>query len=344
MAWQLANQHLADFDRLKARSQTESKPMVLWGWKRDQLASNTRQPESRTVYFSADLTRHGPVVAIDRAFFFLENRATHQHIASLKSQNHQASTWVDRHYPGYSRFRLKLGRPTTYDLATIRRRLQGRPRLSIPPPQLVSESGSFDLSPLAPFALCVGSGLSAESGLPLLGSIHNLFAVDNFTTQELVFGANDPLPQSLATDQDRQFNRFCDFTIKAITAQPSPSHHLIAQLYRQGVIKQIFTDNMDDILAKVNVSYARTRLSIFPDRFPAQFDPGVKSLLVVGVAVDRRDVIKQARRKGLKIIAVNPVYGVAPYSRNMDYLRPGDIFFKTTAKITLPKIIQATGF
>jgi hypothetical protein len=77
---------------------------------------------------------------------------------------------------------------------------------------------------------------------------------------------------------------------------------------------------------------------------PVEFDPEAKALLVVGVAVDRRDVIKQARRKGLKIIAINPVFGVAPHSRNMDYLCKGDIFFRREAGKALPKIISASGF
>ena len=90
--------------------------------------------------------------------------------------------------------------------------------------------------------------------------------------------------------------------------------------------------------------YVRTRLSIFPDRFPAHFNQDVNSLLVVGVAVDRRDVIKQARAAGLKIIAINPVFEVAPHSRNMDYLKGGDIFYQRTAQEALPKIVSASGF
>ncbi len=101
---------------------------------------------------------------------------------------------------------------------------------------------------------------------------------------------------------------------------------------------------MDNILDKVNVAYTKTRQGIFPDRYTVKFDENVKALLIVGVAVDRRDVIKQARAAGLKIISINPVFGVAPHSRNMDYLTRGDLFFRERACEALPKIISASRF
>jgi hypothetical protein len=328
--------------------------MVLWGWKRDEIVDGVKTPNSRTVYFSSDLKQHNGEVSIERAFFFLETRAKTEEIEILKKQIGEprflstypmdVSVWSDPDYEGYSRLKFSIGTPSSYDLASIDRRLKGKPRISIPAPKLVPESHSYDLSKYAPFALCVGSGLSAESGLPLLGSIHDLFEVDNMASGKLIFGAADTIPKRLVTDVDYEFTKFCQFTIDAIKAQPSDSHKIIADLYQKGIVKQVFTDNMDDILGKVNVPYTKTRLSIFPDRYPVIFDPQVKSLLIVGVAVDRRDVIKQARARGLKIISINPVFGVAPHSRNMDYLSKGDILFKDTAKNVLPKIIKASAF
>ncbi len=345
--WILSNEEVASFQRLKDAREQKGKPMVLWGWKRDRIDQGVRLPESRTVYFSADLTEDRGEVGLKRAFFFLETRAQEEEIEVLKSRIGKSETITyssDRKYPGYSRMRMIVGEPTNYDLQSVARRLKGKPRLVIDPPRLVPDSNNFDISSFAPFALCAGSGLSAESGLALLGSIHCLFEVDNNQTGELVFGAKDTLPEKINSDPEGQFRQFCQFTVDAVKATPSPSHHLIAKLYEQGVISEAFTDNMDDILSKVNVPYTETRLSIFPDRFPVQFDPDVKGLLAVGVAVDRRDVIKQARKAGLKIIAINPVMSVAPHSRNMDYLRNGDLFFRETASTALPKIIQESGF
>lgn len=341
--WVLSQDEITAFNRVKQQSLEESKPMVLWGWKRDKIMNGVRQPESRTVYFSADLQEQHRVVSIERAFFFLDTRAKSQEIDVLKKRiNDNYHLVLKSDDPNW--LRMAFGEPTDYDLATVDRRLKGKPRISIDPPRLVPESDNYDLSSLAPFDLCVGSGLSAESGLPLLGTIHDLFEVDNRATGELVFGAADNLPQRIASNPEAEFTKFCQFTIDAIKAQPSDSHRAIADLYQKGIIKEVFTDNMDDILDKVGVPYTKTRLSIFPDRYPAKFNPEAKALLVVGVAVDRRDVIKQARRAGLKIISINPVLGVAPHSRNMDYLYDGDIFFKQTAHEALPKIVAVSGF
>lgn len=350
----LSNDEVVHFHRLKERALRDGKPMVLWGWKRDKIAGGAHAPESRTVYFSADLSEEGGKVGIERAFFFLETRAKREEIEvlekhvgakrSISRYQMDVSTSDTPSYSGYAKLRMRVGEPSRYDLATIERRRKGKPRISIPSPRLVAECGNYDLSSFAPFVLCVGSGLSSESGLPLLGEIHNLFEVDNMATGELVFGASDTLPARIVANVDWEFASFCQFTIDAVKAEPSDSHRMIADLYQKGIVRQVFTDNMDDIFKKVNVPYTRTRLSIFPDRFPVAFDSGVKSLLVIGVAVDRRDVIKQGRAAGLNIIAINPVFGVAPHSRNMDYLCRGDIFFRQRAREALPKIAEASGF
>ncbi len=343
------------FLEIARKRKLENKPQVLWGWKRDKVVDRVRYPESRSVYFSADLDLNNEeVLFIKRQYFFLDTRAKANEIEFLKNEieknkkanpyDMQVASWQERRHPGYSRLCIEVGEAVEYDKKIVARRLKGKPRLFIEPPKLVPESQEYDISEYAPFAVCVGSGLSAESGLPLLGAIHSLFEVDNLKTGELVFGAEDGLPVRIATNAKGEFRRFCEFNVEALKTKPSKSHHLLADLWQKGLVKQIFTDNMDDLLAKINMPYTQTRLSIFPDRYPAKFDPEAKTLLVVGVAVDRRDVIKQARYAGLKIIAVNPVFGVAPHSRNMDYLCKGDIFFRKEVREALPKIISASGF
>ncbi len=352
--WVLSPREEFYFDRLKERCLREGRPMVIWGWKRDKVVDHKRQPESRTVYFTADFKKSRGCLAIERGYFFLETRAKVNEIENLRqrvqksfrydSWNKNVLFWPDRRFPGYARMRITIGEPTPYDISTLKRRLSGKPRLFIPEPQLVPECTDYNLSRFAPFALCAGSGLSSEAGLPLLGTIHNLFEVDNPQTGELVFGQEDHLPERVVNQTDKEFIRFCEFSIEVLRACPSDSHYRLAELCRKGIIRQVFTDNMDDLFDKVGISFIPTRLSIFPDRYSVRFDQEVKSLLIIGVAVDRRLVIRQARRSGLKIISINPVLGVAPHSRNMDYLRPGDLLFKEPANQALPKIIRDSGF
>lgn len=378
--WRLTEEEARFFTQISNENKKEGKPQVLWGWKRDLVVNKEVLPESRTVYFSADLGLDAKnTLFIKQAYFFLSSRAKEDEITALakvigaslsasdirlpstssgpeftegssvealKISNtlgeYRLTTNVSPEpgYSGFLRLTIAIGKPTQYDTKAVNRLLWRRPRFIIEPPRIIPQWQSFDISSFAPFSLYCGSGLSTESGLPLLGTIHSMFHVDDPDANEFIFGAKDQLPTQLVQDVDDVFKTFCQFTVDAIHTKPSPSHEIIADFYRKGVIKQVFTDNMDHILRKVGVPYTQTRVSIFPDRFPVKFDPSVRTLLVIGVAVDRREVIKQARGRRIRIIAINPVLGVAPHSRNIDYLVRGDIFFKGTAGEILPKMAE----
>lgn len=348
MSWILDSNNLEFYKKLK--QEEKENPDVLWGWKRDLVNNGKKYPESRTVYFSADflIDPKKEALSIQRAFLYLNTKAKQEEIHHLKNiigksrkiggYDLMVHLKKEKKHIGFARLILGLGTPIDYDVKTVIRLNKRKPRLKIDPPKLISESKTYDISKYAPFALYLGSGLSSESGLPLLGAIHKIFEVDDLNSKEFIFGAKDNLPLRIIKNVEGEFRKFCQFNIDALKVQPSGSHEIIKKLWDKGLVKQVFTDNLDHILKKVNVSYTQTRLSIFPDRFKAKFDPKVKSLLIIGIAVDRRQVIKQARRKGLKIIAINPVMDVAPYSRNIDYLYKRDIFFKGRAKDVLPKI------
>lgn len=353
--WSLNQQETNFFKEIALQKKKQGKPQVLWGWKRDWVEDKKRYPESRTVIFSADLgLDNHQTLFIKRAYFFLESRARTQEIKELvntvgRSRNlsgyrMKVRYWQDYYNRGYHHLRIQIGQPTGYDLKTVKRRLKGKPRQSIKPIKLIPSATNFDISKHTYICLYAGSGLSAESGLPLLGTIHDVFGVDDQQKGRLIFGSEDKLPQRLIKDVKREFAKYCQFNVDALKAKPSESHFLLQKLWQKKIIKQVFTDNVDDIFQKIKVPYTQTRLSIFPDRYPVTFHRGIKSLLVIGVSVDRREVIKQARRKGLKIIVINPVMGVAPYSRNIDYLYKGDLFFKGKAENILPKIIKYSRF
>lgn len=309
----------------------------IWGWKRDLVKDGKQYPPSRTIYFNG-------------SYFYLSSRSALKEIASLYKQigksrkigQFQLKSCIksEPRYPGFARLVIEIGSPSKEDRQIVRRLLKRKPRLKIEPPKVILESSSFDISQYTPFVLYAGSGLSTESGLPLLGEVHQTFYVDDLEKGEFIFGIKDPLPKKLAQDISKVFALFDKFNHQAKLAKPSASHQIIKTLYQKGMIKQVLTDNMDDIFQKLGIPYTPTRLSIFPDRFPIVFDKTIKALLVIGVAVDRREVIKQARIQGLKIIAINPVLKVAPKSRNIDYLNDGDIFFKAKAREILPKIVS----
>lgn len=339
--WKLTQEEQKHFLKIDQEKQKNGQPHVLWGWKRDKVDNGKCFPESRTIYFSADLGLEKDRLFIKRYYFYLSLRASKEEIRELgKRIENEDQVKVrrqkDKRNYNYERLIIELGEPTGYDLKSVRRLLKRKPRLKIPPPKVIPESEDYDLSSYAPLAIYCGSGLSAESGLPLLGSIHEIFDVDR-ESGEMVFGKRDQLIERIIKNPENEIKKFCQFNVDAICVKPSSSHEIIAQLWQKGLIKQVLTDNLDHLLTKANVSFTQTRLNIFPDRFRVKFDPEIKALLVIGIAVDRRQVIRQARQQGLKVIVINPLYDVAPQSRNMDYLYFRDIFFKGKASEILPK-------
>jgi len=89
----------------------------------------------------------------------------------------------------------------------------------------------LDLADLAPIAAYVGSGLSYESSLPTLASVHETFGVDRIGAEQFTFGASDPIPQQLANSVTETFGRFIEFHVLAATALPAWSHKQLANLY-----------------------------------------------------------------------------------------------------------------
>ena len=85
------------------------------------------------------------------------------------------------------------------------------------------------------------------------------------------------------------------------------------------------------MVARCGVGYDRVRGSgVFNERHEVDF--GSPRLIVVGVAADRRQIIRQARARGLDVIVVNPCKKVSPNVTQLDYLRFNDIFFKCEAQ------------
>lgn len=311
---------------------------VLWGWKRDS------GPEQRTIVFGASLSldvNTPEVIRLKDWFFFYRSRSQAQEISQIF--NLLASDKVTKEI-GHAVVR-KCGR-TKLDIVElsggpgliptwplIKRLLNRRPRRSIPtgafPPPTAT---SLNLRNIGPIAAYVGSGLSYESGIPTLAAVHETFGVDRIDDDSFTFGTKDPIPRQLAESVTDTFSRFTQFHLLSAVANPSWSHRQLAALYGRGLVTRILTDNVDNLLAKLDVPFTRTRgIGIFNDKFPVQFDRNEKTLLVIGVAADRRLIIRQARQQGLKIVVVNPEEPVSPRSQSLSYLQRRDRWYRNTA-------------
>ncbi|MBW8812122.1 MAG: hypothetical protein JF588_01745 [Caulobacterales bacterium] len=316
---------------------------LIWGWKRDVGSA------FRAVYFGGELGHRGDEVLLARWYLFYRHRADARAIRCIADRLAQASELtayvtclkVTALPDGRADLRLELGAPTTADRDRVRRLQLRRPRRRLPDIVLPQPLPLALASTTLPADIYVGSGLSYEAGLPTLCDMHLAFGVDNSTCTQFAVGEEDDLPARLADDLEGCVGAFCSVHFGALRAAPSVAMRHIADLHASGAIRKVFTDNVDNLLSKVNVPFERTRGSgVFNEVYPAVFES--PRLLVVGVAADRRSVVKQARAAGLKVITVNPCEKVAPMVRHLDYVRPDDPFFQTTAEIFFDSLVETS--
>jgi hypothetical protein len=148
---------------------------------------------------------------------------------------------------------------------------------------------------------------------------------DGFTV-----GARDRLLRRLAERGLDQLAQFCEVHKMALFAEPTPAMKAIARLVADGKVREVFTDNVDNLLSKTGVQYKRVRGSgVFNERYNGEFSS--PRLIVIGVAADRRQVIRQARSCGVNVVVVNPCKKVSPNVMHLEYVRNDDLFFKCDA-------------
>lgn len=310
---------------------------VRWGWKRDD-GSN-----SRLVFYSGWLARRNKSIAVSEQYLLYVHKTTHdvahgiaevleRHRARIEKTLGQMSITVRAAGNGYTIVEASAGRVSPRDQELTRKLRRRRPRQSIGAVPKIKPASIINLDRLLPADLYIGSGLSYEAGLPTLCDMHQTFCVDNASGTGFAHGLEDRLPTKLARAPKELVARFCQVHMGALMAEPTRAMALIARLHTAGQINQVFTDNVDNLIAKTAVPFTRTRGSgVLNERY----DVTLRSprLIVIGVAADRREVIAQARAQHRKVIVVNPCAKVAPHVRHLTYLREGDLFLKTTADI-----------
>jgi hypothetical protein len=310
---------------------------VLWGWKRD------KDRHSRIVYYSAKIIQTPKGIAATNHFFFYKHRTVETDAEYLYGQLQNGYSQLSNligecqmslsstKYPGYSVVRFTAGRPTDEDRDRVRRLQTRKPRKALgnmgdPIPNAIPS----DTIPLLPFDLYLGSGVSYEAGLPTLCDIHDYFCLDDREHGRFTYGKRDLLPLWLMEKPSETFRDFCHLHVKSLTASPTPAQKIVKELHQSGQVITVFSDNVDNMLCKVDVPFIRTRGSgVFNERFPAKF--AAKTLVVVGVAADRRQIIQQARGKGIKVVVVNPCHTVSPHVQHLNYIKQRDLFLKLTA-------------
>lgn len=307
---------------------------IIWGWKRDVST------QSRSVYFSGSLSRDAGFVVLDRYFFHFRTKIAGDPNLLIRNVESARERFAGRGDPtglkidrqrGLTTIEFRFGWPTKADQDRVHRLKLRRPRKRIAAIQTPPPADTIRADSLWPADLYVGSGLSYEAGLPTLCDMHDVFSVDNENQNGFTVGIVDPLPSLLAEEGVCRLVRFCQVHVMALSAELTPAMRAIATLAAARQIGRIFTDNVDNMLCKSGLDFERVRGSgVFNERHEVSF--ASPRLIVVGVAADRRQIIRQARAAGLAIIVVNPCKKVSPNVTHLDYLRPADAFFKCEAQ------------
>jgi hypothetical protein len=320
---------------------------LLWGWKRDHGGS------SRLVFYTGRLARQGDALGVTDQYLLYVHRTDRAtaagHAATLRDAADRIEPVlgplaVDVRRTGRTSAVVEatVGTPSTAALALTARLRRRRPRRAIAPVPEVAAAPLVDLVRHLPADLYLGSGMSYEAGLPTLCDMHDAFGVDDPTGSFFATGPDDPLPARLAGDPLGAVAGFCQVHTGAVLAEPSPAMRTVAELRDAGLIGDVYTDNVDNLMVKVGVPFERTRGSGVLNERHAVALPS-PTLVVVGVAADRRQVVQQARARRRRVVVVNPCLKVAPHVRHLTYLREGDAFHRTTADAFFGAVAREVG-
>lgn len=154
----------------------------------------------------------------------------------------------------------------------------------------------------------MGCGPSIEAGIPPLYDLHETYFVQNHITKQFYFAEQDKLILNIINNPSLMAQKFGAVPTLCVKAQDTQSYKIFAQLYDKGYfVGTVYNNNFDRIIKRFGISEFMLRIFEINTYLPKiQFDHNAKSLIVFGSHADRREVQKQAREQGLKVIHIDP--------------------------------------
>ena len=164
------------------------------------------------------------------------------------------------------------------------------------------------LKKLMPFQLELGAGISINCGISPLHTLHGIYYVSDLLTKKFKFGIEDKLVCDILSNPESFYSQASLILKQAILAEPSELYRLFKKWQDEGkVVGKTITNNFDGLTSVAGLKELYIRKFSEKDLFPKiNFSKDAKSLLVVGVHADRRNVQKSARKSGLNIIYLDP--------------------------------------
>lgn len=154
----------------------------------------------------------------------------------------------------------------------------------------------------------MGCGPSIEASIPPLYNMHETYRVQNHISKTFYFASDDDLILNIILDPQKMYEKFGYVPKCCVKAEHTEAYKTFNELYKKGVFRGIvYNNNFDRLVTRFDIKEYILRIYDKDKYLPkAEFDPFVKSLVCIGTHADRRQMQKQAREYGLKIIYIDP--------------------------------------
>lgn len=165
-----------------------------------------------------------------------------------------------------------------------------------------------DILQYLPAQVEMGCGPSISANIPPLHEMHETYKVQNHISGKFYFAQEDTLLFDLISNETEMRQKFAKVPLACISAELTGGYKTFGELYKKGYFKgTVFNNNFDRIVKRMDIPEKIIRVYDIDDYIAqCNFDPGVKSLICMGCHADRRQVQRQAREKGLKVIFIDP--------------------------------------
>ena len=154
----------------------------------------------------------------------------------------------------------------------------------------------------------MGCGPSIEANIPPLYNMHETYRDQNHISKTFYFAEDDDLILNIILDTQKMYEKFGYVPMCCVKAEHTEAYKIFNELYKKGVFRGIvYNNNFDRLVTRFDIKEYILRIYDKDKYLPkAEFDPFVKSLVCIGTHADRRQMQKQAREYGLKIIYIDP--------------------------------------
>lgn len=191
----------------------------------------------------------------------------------------------------------------------------------------------------------MGCGPSISTNIPPLYEMHETYKVQNHITKSFYFAEQDDLILSIIQNPIAMYTKFAKVPFLCISAKLTDGYKSFGDLYKKGYFKGIvFNNNFDRLVKRMDIPEKILRIYDLDDYIAhCEFDANVKSLICMGCHADRRQVQRQARALGLKVIYIDPE-GFYEKEGFVSYAIEGpkdeDLIWKTTFETAMEELAK----